>query len=626
MLVCLQLMGIALLTLCPAEAFAVKADPTPATMRQSDGTTITVVLHGDEDFSWYTTTDGVLLARAGSDFVIGRIDENGQLQATTQLAHEAFQRSNAEVTLIQAQDRDRFYQKASQLRSSSERRRIGIGTASIPYFPHTGSPKAMVILVQFSDTTFVSSDPKKTFNEYFNAEGALTNYGTFEQRNTGSVRQYFSDISEGQFTPQFDVFGPVTLPKASAYYGEGEKDQSSRIQEMIQEACAAIDDTVDFSQYDADGDGNVDLVYVLYAGFSESIAGNSTDCIWPKSGTTTGGTYDGVTVRRYGVSNELNYRPNYPFTKNKEYTKRIMGIGLFVHEFSHTLGLPDVYPTNTSAQIDNQAMEYWDVMDGGEYTDNGYTPTPYTPWEREVMGWIEIEELKDTCQMELMPLNAGGKAYKVTSDNEDEYLILENIQNTGWAKSVLGHGLLVHHIDYPRSSVNLNDYPNNTAGKPGITLVPADGLIISSYCVYTTKADSSAAKPHSYNDYMYSHYGDPFPGVEFYTYLDEETNTQKLGSRSLGIDSLVTVKLNNGTLNKPLYHITEVAKESEGTNAVTFDFLRDFSTDTGITQLRSETTDQDRRIYSIDGRFLGTDEHQLPQGIYIKNKKKILIH
>ena len=130
---------------------------------------------------------------------------------------------------------------------------------------------------------------------------------------------------------------PVTVSKNSAYYGnnEGSADGDTNFPQMIKEACQQVDGKVNFADYDSDGDGYVDLVYVIYAGYSESISGNSGDCLWPKSGTVGGlGTYDGKTVSRFGINNELNNTP--ADTQDGKYY--INGIGLFCHEFSHTLG------------------------------------------------------------------------------------------------------------------------------------------------------------------------------------------------------------------------------------------------------------------------------------------------
>ena len=282
-----------LLTICFAivslGVFAVKAITSPITIIQSDGTPITVFLHGDEDFSWYTDAKGNILERHGNDF-----------------------------TKI-AMSKEEFFAKARLARSKNMVRRIPIGTRTPAYFPHVGSPKALVILVQFPDSSatdstshFTSSDPKKTFNDYLNAKGELTNYGMMENRNYGSVYQYFNDMSGGLFTPQFDVVGPYTMSHLSSYYG---KDKSSsyhdiNLREMVAEACDSANKYVDFSQYDNNGDGTVDLVYIIYAGYSQSN-GAPDDAIWPQAFSLNSGSYDGKKIGFCGVNNELNYSPGY---------------------------------------------------------------------------------------------------------------------------------------------------------------------------------------------------------------------------------------------------------------------------------------------------------------------------
>lgn len=584
-------------------SWAVKAYPEPVVVTQSDGTQLTVIGYGDEDFHWFTTDDGVLLAQQGRDFFVADIDENGQMRASAQLAHNVADRREAEKQLIAKQKprREAFFKHATTQRRAAAKRRISIGNASPAYFPHMGEPRAMVILVEFSDVKFLCEDPMASFSDYLNLEGrgVIPNRGLYEYRNYGSVQQYFTDMSDGLFRPQFDIFGPVTLPKASGYYGKDQGNSKDiNLNELVKEACKAIDDTVDFAQYDSNGDGYVDLVYIIYAGYSQSITGNSSDCIWPKSGTGSFGKYDGKNVSRYGVNNELNLTASSDI-------KAINGIGLFCHEFSHTLGLPDVYPTTTAAQaVDNQALEYWDLMDNGEYTDMGYVPTPYTPWEKEVMGWAEIEELTDTAQITLTE----DKFYKITSESNNEYLILHNFQNKRWAQGVVTstlkcHGLLVYRIDYTNDrdvefpSVNLGDAPNNKVGKPAITLAAADGLIISSYRTYgNDESKKTAQKPYSTEEYRQSHAGDPYPGTS-------------------NVTELLSVQMNRCTIEKPIYNI----REENG--LIYFDYLKDFVA-TGIegVSLNQSATD---RIFDLQGRQMA--EKDLKKGIYIKNGKKFVV-
>ena len=597
-----KLLFIFSLMLMAVSTWAAKAHPEPATITQSDGSKLTVLAYGDEDFHWYTTTDGVLLSHVGYDYFVAAIDEQGDLSPTHQLAHEKAQRSLQETAIIamQAHRLAAFNsRKNEEIQNIAAARKIPVGTPSTPYFPHTGTPKAMVILVQFPDLSFSVSDPMRSFNDYLNGEGSLPDYGLREDRNYGSVAQYFTDMSQGMFTPQFDIFGPVTLQNSWTYYGKNSGGKDMHSDDLVKEACQAIADTVDFSKYDSNGDKRVDLVYIIYAGYAESISGNSSDCIWPKSGTMSGGTYNGISVSRYGINNELNYGPNHKF-KEEPY-KRINGIGLFCHEFSHTLGLPDMYPTTASAMaVDNQTMEYWDLMDSGEYTDNGYTPTPYTPWEREVMEWTQLEELTDTAQLVI----GEGQFYKISSEDNSEQVILQNIQNTGWYSKMPDHGLIVYRVDYtnangqPRTSVNLGDYPNNTAGKPGMTIIPADGLIINYYRIYAKEEDKSDATPYSYQEWQYSHMEDLYPG---------DSN----------VSEILQFKLNRSTLEKPLYNITE--KD----NLITLDYLKDFvaaGIDAPVLPSRNDGQDM---FFDLSGRKIASQS--LPKGIYINNGKKFVV-
>lgn len=582
------------IAMCVVASWAVKADPTPTVVTQPDGTQLTIIVHGDEDCNWYTTSDGVLLYPIGNSYFVASISANGEIAPTTLLAHERSMRPDNETSIIAKQDKAAFYSAIKGRQQQYRARRISIGTAATSYFPHTGSPKALVILVEFSDTLFSVSEPSVVFDEYLNYEGSsMPDHSNYERRNHGSVRQYFNDMSNGAFTPQFDVYGPVRMEKPSAYYGEG-TDNMTRIKEMIVAACDSIDKDVDFTEYDQDGDGFVDLVYVIYAGYSQSVGGNSVDCIWPKSGTlgSVSNTFDGMKINRFGINNELNYYPGRKFNSYPEITKRINGIGLFCHEFSHTLGFPDLY---CELEVDNQELEYWDLMDGGEYVDNGYTPAPYSPWEKEVAGWTTIDEITEAKQITL----ADGQAVRIKSDTSDEYIILLNMQNNGWAKAMLGHGMLVYRIDYPYDSVNLFDKPNAiTSGKPAVTLLPADGLLISSYRVYDS--EPSDTKPYSIMEYINSHYGDPYPGTSNVTEIEK-------------------FQMNECVIEKPIYNITENLEEG----TISFEYLNKIINGIdNISDLHSQ--DAKQTVYSIDGRNLGTDFSKLAKGIYIVGGKKIL--
>lgn len=570
--------------------FAAKAYPGIVTVTQSDGTELNVRIYGDEHHSWYTTTDGALLVQVGKNFYVAQVEDNGMLKATPQLAHNAELRNKLENKAINTQNKQLFFNTA---KTNAIRRSIGISN-NYPYFPHTDTPKALVILVEFQDCAFLTKDPVSVFNHLLNAspedetpQVLLEDYNNNTNfTNTGSVKQYFSDMSEGEFQPQFDVKGVVKVSKNYAYYGQDQSENSRDIKykEMIKEACELAKSQlgVNFSEYDANNDGNVDLVYVIHAGYGQNTGGEE-NTLWAKTSFNYITTIDGKEISAHGINSELNFnKGNY-----------ITGIGVICHEFSHTMGIPDLYPYNSKAYVNNQEPESWDLMDAGEYGNNGYTPVPYCAWELDIMGWnAGIETLdKEPKQITMEPYFSGNrKAYKIEADN-GEYLLLQNLQRTGWGKGYMSHGLLIYRIDYQRSNVGLDYRMNQTPNKPEVTVLPADGVILNGYL---------NGKSHTKQEYYESQWADPFPGYKQVT-------------------ELLEAKLNNTTLTNLLYNIKETDDR-----VITFDYLKDYAT--GIDQtLADKDTEKNQSIFSFDGRYLGNDASKLTKGVYIIGKKKVVI-
>ena len=592
-------------------------------IKQADGTTITVRAYGDEDLSYFLASDGTLLYQEGTNFYIAGVKADGTLYSTGVLAHEPSMRTIKEISAIKAQNAKAFYNSMETQAKANKVRREPM-TPDNSLLPSLGKHKIPVILVEFSDVEFSVENPKATFDKYLNGKELFNKETDPEMgQNYASVAKYFKDMSFGKFEPEFEVYGPVNLGKPLATYGAGYSSEEN-MGLLLTDACTAVDDEVDFTQYDSNDDGNIDLIYIIYAGFSQSIAGNSTDCIHPKSGyLSLAKSFDGMDVKRYGVNNELNGTPadqaNGPI---------INGIGLFCHEFSHCMGLPDLYPKSGSIAeaCINQNMDYWSLMDAGEYTANGYRPTAYTAWERERLGWMEIGTLTGPSNVELKSLDEGGAAFRIYNDKDEtghEYYIVENVQNNGWNKNLFGNGLMVTHVDYLSSQFSLGGCKvNNTGGHPRMHVMAADGMFVPEYFLGSTIEDSyiTFLKEHnadlvakyggqvfSIEDYKAEAAGDLFPGTSNATSLTDDSQPMKAWT------------YNGETMGKP---ITDITNDTEK-GIVSFKFMGGGEPVDGINEVTVNKT-TDSRVYSISGTYMGNDINSLPKGIYIRNGKKVI--
>ena len=470
------------------------------------------------------------------------------------------------------------------------------------YVPHTGTITIPVVLVNFQDAKFKINKPKEAFEQLFNSD-TQADLGNGNRLNYGSVAKYFRDMSNGAFTPKFKVYGPVTVDQPETYYGgKHENDNNDENPwQLVKDALKLVEDQVtedDIKSFCSDGK-TIDCVYIVYAGLGQNDGGDGTT-VWANCSTTGGATLGGKEVRWYTMSGELS-----PVKIKNSTIPVVNGLGVICHEFSHSLGLPDMYPTAKSAYLNNQEMEYWDLMDGGEYTDAGFRPTAYTAFEKEQMGWtVDIKTLDSDASVTMTTsTEQGGTAYKIVNpQNDKEYLMLEYIQRKGWNKHLFGNGLLVYHVCLPSETLDLGTHLNNVPGYPGMAVVPADGACLSSYI----KANE--------NDYGNSLYGDLFPGTgnlqgQNVTELSD-TNKQP---NFCWYNAAKTEKLNT---NKAIKNV----KYDNG--VLTFDYVNDVAS--GILPVWGDKQATDGRVYSINGAYLGDDITKLPHGIYIVNGQKIV--
>lgn len=326
---------------------------------------------------------------------------------------------------------------------------------------YMGKKRCLILLAQFSDKKFTMNDPKAFYNRVANEPGFSE--GNFK----GSVADYFKAQSNGKFEMNFDVMGPYTLGE-QAYYGKNEGDQQDvNVQAMISGCLGkAASEGIDFSPYDWDGDGEMEMVFVVYAGRGEATGGD-VNTIWPHKGRMTNPVKCGnKTLTNYACSNELSV------------SNEVDGIGTICHEFSHCFGYPDAYDVNYTGLY---GMGTWDLMCQGNYNGNGFTPAGYTAYEKYAAGWITPIELKENTSVSGMkPLAEGGDAYIFKNpNNSDEYYLIENRQKKGWDAGLAGSGIIINHIDYNLKAWNYNTPNSMMSGindHERITLIPADNI------------------------------------------------------------------------------------------------------------------------------------------------------
>lgn len=527
----------------------------------SDGTEVQAQLCGDERQHWWTAADGRRYVADG-DHYYKEVD--GQtLSQMAAMSHRTAARQFVAGSRL-----------THQRRTDSQR------------YAYFGKQKGLVILVEFKDTKFNSGNNLAKFNDILNKEGYTTSEGF-----KGSVADYFKAQSSGQFELNFDVLGPVQLNNNAKYYGENDElGYDKRPDEMIIEACRSVDSQVNFNDYDWDGDGWVEEVFVVYAGKGEADGGNATT-IWPHMDVLTNYqktlTLDGVNISTYACANEL--------TSNGS----INGIGTFCHEFSHCLGYPDFYDTINEKTF---GMSSFDLMDAGCYNGNGFIPSGYSAYEKWMAGWEELTELadEDVTVDALKPVSEGGSGYIIYNDGHpDEYYIVENRQQTNWDAALPGRGLMITHVDYdeelwywniPNALLDENSeyvvtygYPTNDHMR--FTIMHADNNIRTTY---TSLAHD--LYPYLRNDSLTA---TSTPAATFY-------NATKQG------DMLMHGAILNITQKSNL--------------TISFKY-RAPVVDTGISDLQADSP-QSAVVYDLLGRRLVPGRTQ--KGLFVINGKKII--
>ena len=429
------------------------------TLTLADGSKVKAELVGDEFLHYWQAEDGICYVRNAEHF------EKANLEAMKAVAMQKIQQRFAK-------------HRALKTKRKSESN------------PYVGKKKGLIILVQFSDLKFKPANTKEFFVRMANEKGF--NEGEF----LGSVHDYFYDQSYGMLDIEFDVAGPYTLANGYAFYGQNNENGNDKNPEkMIVEAVNKAAADFDFTQYDWDGDKEVDQVFVLYAGQGEANGGNE-NTIWPhewtiQSATGSAMNIQNMRVNTYACGSELGGSENVS-----------SGIGTICHEYTHCLGIPDMYDTSSN-RTQNYGMGKWDIMCQGSYNGNGFCPAGYTSYERAACGWLNPTELtEDMTISHLKSLTDGGGAYIIYNDNHpDEFFLLECRNQSKWDANIAGNGLLILHVDYDENIWRWNavnayknyyDAQNNvlTNDHQRCTIVAADNA---------NSTNNEAGDPYPYN-------------------------------------------------------------------------------------------------------------------------------
>ena len=458
-----KILSMILMTTITVTVMAVPARRGPIIQTTEDGTEKIVYLHGNEWFHYMTDAEGQWL-------------NEKTLMPMTDEQREA--RLNAGI--------------ARQARIAKEREeKEDVGTLNL-------APRGLIILANFADKKFKTEhcDIQNMINGEYYSRHFTYKYGgrSYTVDAYGSARKYFEQQSDSQYLPQFDVVGPIELPENMKFYGENDsQDNDKNVGAMIKEACEQADRNlnVDFTLYDNDHDGQVDFVYVIYAGYGEADGGG-VNTIWPHNwdlfNTGKKCKVDGLEIRNYACSNEMDF-----------ISKNYAGIGTFCHEFSHVLGLPDLYITIEGP--DHHTLLDWDILDYGPYNNSGHTPPGYSAYEKFYMGWLTPRVLTEPASCITLGvlsetndaiLLCDGDSHNLigVNPNPTTFYILENRQNQwGWDKYLPGKGMLITKIQFSATRW-ANNTVNNNSRNMGVDIIEATPNETKGYNATSRKTDA----------------------------------------------------------------------------------------------------------------------------------------
>ena len=449
----LLLMGLAMIV-TTNRMQAEPAHPQPFTVTQPDGSSLTLKLVGDEFYHYNTTIDGYTVTQNQNGYYVYVQKADETLIPTQVVAHNAMQRDAAEQAFVASLSKN-LTARNSVKKAQGKRTNRDAQTKEQQY-DYTKF-RGLVILINYTDKKFNLTDANAFYDDMINTKdytGFMFNGR--KQECPGSVRDYYYDNSNQLFDPHFDVIGPVNVDfKCTDPHSTNNADQ------IFKAALDSIDNDLDFSQYDTDNDGVVDMVFFIVAGYSASYGGNNSNYLWPHMyvlydpSTYSYYNYDGVNIGTYACSTEIYGWESYGYTMPA-------GIGTICHEFSHVLGLPDLYDTDyESGGLSNHPDE-WDIMAGGSHVNYGRIPVGYSIFERYALGFATPTEITNSGTYTLNNVATHNEGYILRTPVEHEFFMFENRQKQGkWDQALPGHGMLVARVDSTDTNVWWSNSINN---------------------------------------------------------------------------------------------------------------------------------------------------------------------
>ena len=419
------------LSFCPQSIVAIPAYPFKTAVKTFNGKWVDIFMQGDEHHKFAFTTDNYTILNDSNGWWYATQTENGEVKKSS-FRLVAKEDENSELKNFKQTCPEKLIPPTN---SSNTFRRVVDKSQTVGNTPIVGERHALVILMQYQDVKFKCS--KKAFDNLFN----LLEYK--ENGATGSVRDFYRFASQGQLDYVSDIYGPFTSNYPMRFYGENDAiGNDANPQELCKEALRNLPDNLDLSLYDNDGDGIIDNVHIIYAGYGEE-AGASSAAIWAHEYPHQISINNGrdITIAGYSCSPELSGNTN----------ANITNIGVICHELGHALGAMDYYDTNYGTGGEYLGTGQWDIMASGSWNNDGKTPPSFNPYVRScVFGWNRQELLSPNMQVCLprMELDNAEQTsiYRLETDDEGDYFLLENRQKYSFDEALPGEGLLIYHV------------------------------------------------------------------------------------------------------------------------------------------------------------------------------------